>query len=292
MAFYELRKYDGNERVWLGKYENLHNLPHWHYDCEFIYVEEGKSKVFVGGEEYNVVKGDGIFVDSGQIHSIEADSDSLLALFLFSDALVKDIISNTALKSPLLKNGCDVESVVKQIDFELTEKSLYYTTKVENIMTDMIIDIFRREETEEKKAEKNAYVAQYKALLKDIDEKYTWYTFSDAASFMSVSEHYFSELFHKICGMTFSKYLNSVKVKKAVEMLEEYSGEDSITDISIRCGFNTIRHFNRVFKEVTGYSPRSLPKGYRMNTTPIKDATRFADPTLEGSKLLKRRESK
>ncbi len=287
MAFYELRKYNGNERVWLGQYENLHNLPHWHYDCEFIHVENGRAKVFVGGAEFEIVKGDSIFVDSGQIHSIEADSDSLLSLFLFSDALVKDIVSNNALKSPLLKNAYDIESVIKEVDFELKEKLPHYTKKAENAVTDMIIDIFRKEPTQVKREEKNSYIAQYKALLKEIDENFAWYTFSDAAAFMNVSEHYFSELFHKICGMTFSKYINSVKVRKVVEMLEERGGEDSITEISTKCGFNTIRHFNRVFREVTGYSPRALPKGYRVNTTPIKDDTRFADPTLAGSKLLR-----
>lgn len=286
MAFYELRKYNGSERVWLGKYENLRNLPHWHYDCELVYADKGEARVFVGGVEYNLKKGGGIFVDSGEIHSIDADGESLLTVFLFADKLVKEIISNVSLKSPLLKEKYDIESVAAKVDYELREKLPYYTLRAENIVTDMIIDVFRKEETEEKREEKKSYVAQYKALLKEIDEKFAWYTFSDAASFMNVSEHYFSGLFHKICGMTFSKYLNSVKVRKVIEMLEERGGEDSITEISIKCGFNTIRHFNRVFKEVTGYAPSELPKGYRMNTTPIKDDSRLADPTLEGSLLI------
>lgn len=31
------------------------------------------------------------------------------------------------------------------------------------------------------------------------------------------------------------------------------------------CGLNTLRHFHRVFKEVTGYCPGTLPSGYQLN---------------------------
>lgn len=43
------------------------------------------------------------------------------------------------------------------------------------------------------------------------------------------------------------------------------SGEKtSITDVSVRCGFNTIRNFNRAFRDITGYSPRTLPEDYEL----------------------------
>lgn len=61
--------------------------------------------------------------------------------------------------------------------------------------------------------------------------------------------------------MTFSQYLNRVKVEEAVRLLRENKGLP-VTEIAFRCGFNTIRNFNRIFKEVTGCTPRSLPKTY------------------------------
>ncbi len=42
LANFEKRAYNGTERVWTGRYRNLHNLPHWHLENELICVEQGK----------------------------------------------------------------------------------------------------------------------------------------------------------------------------------------------------------------------------------------------------------
>ena len=38
--------YNNNEKVWVGKYQNSHNISHWHNDCELIYVCQGEIAVF------------------------------------------------------------------------------------------------------------------------------------------------------------------------------------------------------------------------------------------------------
>ncbi len=76
--------------------------------------------------------------------------------------------------------------------------------------------------------------------------------------------------------MPFSRYLNTVRVSAASEMIAE--GKISMTNIAIKCGFGTIRSFNRVFKELTGYSPSSLPSGYVFIRTG-REENGF-DPTL------------
>ena len=45
LANFEKRKYNGKERVWSGRYRYLRNLPHWHLECELIYVEQGEITV-------------------------------------------------------------------------------------------------------------------------------------------------------------------------------------------------------------------------------------------------------
>ena len=46
LAKREIWKYPEEAHVWVGKYRNSHNLLHWHYDCEFVYVERGSIDVF------------------------------------------------------------------------------------------------------------------------------------------------------------------------------------------------------------------------------------------------------
>ncbi len=58
-------------------------------------------------------------------------------------------------------------------------------------------------------------------------------------------------------------------------------------DIMLYCGFGTLRSFNRSFKEVTGYTPRTLPSGYVLNLRSLPSTQNIDDPTLDTSILLR-----
>ena len=99
-----------------------------------------------------------------------------------------------------------------------------------------------------------------------------------------MSDAYFSRFFKKISGMTFSQYLNHIRVNKAIDLIR--SGEQSMTEISRLCGFDTIRNFNRVFRQITGYSPRELPDGYTLNLRSNSNNNQQFDPTITTSVLM------
>ena len=56
LANFEKRAYNGTERVWTGRYRNLHNLPHWHLENELICVEQGQATVSHNHQEYLLTK--------------------------------------------------------------------------------------------------------------------------------------------------------------------------------------------------------------------------------------------
>ncbi len=96
-------------------------------------------------------------------------------------------------------------------------------------------------------------------LLTLIDEEFEFFTLDKASEFMNMNTAYFSRLFHKLMGMTFTQYLNYIKVLNAVNLLQS-NANITVTEVSERCGFDTIRNFNRIFKIFTGYTPKNLPK--------------------------------
>ena len=61
LANFEKRSYEGKERVWVGRYRNLHNLPHWHLESELIYIERGKTFISHNHQEYSLDSGDAVF---------------------------------------------------------------------------------------------------------------------------------------------------------------------------------------------------------------------------------------
>lgn len=102
---------------------------------------------------------------------------------------------------------------------------------------------------------------------------------------MHMSPAYFSRYFKKMTGLTFSSYLNVLRVDRAVELLA--GGEDiTMADLMARCGFNTLRNFNRVFKAVTGYAPTSLPAGFSLDRRVLLSQGSTFDPTLDTSVVL------
>ena len=54
--------------------------------------------------------------------------------------------------------------------------------------------------------------------------------------------------------MDFASFVNKYRIQFACE-LPKNSDED-VTQIAMKCGFSTIRNFNRVFKNETGQTPK------------------------------------
>ena len=76
---------------------------------------------------------------------------------------------------------------------------------------------------------------------------------ADAAASAGLSVAHFSHVFHKEMGVTFTRYVQSRRVEEAKRLLAER--QQSITKICFACGFNSLTHFNRVFRRSEGCSP-------------------------------------
>ena len=286
LANYEFRKYEGDGRIWIGKYKNLRNLPHWHHDCELITVERGSALISINKKTFTLIEGQSIFINSQQIHHIQASKDSILSFILYDYKLTEKLTGSNTLLSPLINNNYYITETYDTIETELRKKMVFYSFITEQKLKLLIANIFRGEPTTNTPKDlKASYNELYKKLLVEIDEHFQYYTFKDAAKFMSFSEPYFSNYFYKMSGMTFSQYLNYVKTEKAIKLLTD-TKKMPITEIAIQCGFGTIRNFNRVFKKITGYSPKDIPSDYNLlNMQPINPKNQF-DPTLAESTLL------
>jgi YesN/AraC family two-component response regulator len=65
--------------------------------------------------------------------------------------------------------------------------------------------------------------------------------------------------FKKTLSVTYSMYLNKVRIARAIQMLEE-GIEFSIGEIAFACGFSNQYHFARMFKKMTQACPREFKK--------------------------------
>ena len=84
------------------------------------------------------------------------------------------------------------------------------------------------------------------------------------AEMVHLSPGYFSNLFRVEIGMSFSDYLIQVRIDNAKKLLRRF--DLSVEEVSKECGFNSLAHFSRTFKDRCGMPPLKYRK------TPNPDA--------------------
>ena len=285
LAKFEKRAYAGNEHVWVGKYRNLHNISHWHMEHELIACREGSAQVMLDDTMFNITHQQCIFCHSGCVHYISASPDSLLLVCLFNEKMYDPITSPFALENPVFEDRYGILPKLSEIRHELQNQPIFFECRTEAMIGEILVDVFRGEPLRKAQWQFSDVITRYKQLLNHIDLEYEHITYQNAVQFMNMSDAYFSRYFKRQAGMTFSQYLNVVRIEKAVQLLDS-APTMKITDVMLRCGFNTIRSFNRVFREVTGFTPTTLPPGYVLNTRSVPTIQGSFDPTLSDAELL------
>lgn len=79
-------------------------------------------------------------------------------------------------------------------------------------------------------------------------------TLADVAAVFNFSPNYLSQLFGKYGDSGFVEYITEARIAAAKEMLED--GDLKVYEIAEKLGFESSFYFSKVFKKVTGLSPR------------------------------------
>lgn len=85
---------------------------------------------------------------------------------------------------------------------------------------------------------------------------------------LDISSSYLSKYFKEKTGMYFVDYVNSVRIRNVLQLLERPGAK--IQEAALKVGYQNINSFNRIFKKMTG----TTPSEYRLQTmTKAKDST-------------------
>ncbi len=284
LANHEHRLYPDHALVWVGKYRDLKNISHWHFDHEIAVCEDGEALISLNLETFTLRKGQCIYLRGQSVHSILSAPGTTLYVSLFSDNLLRRVTDNYCLINPVFTDDFGTLETLERIRAAGFKKERFYDEISNALMQQLIAEIFSVLEIQASTVLTSAATERYKKLLYDIDEHADTYSFPRAVEYMNMSEAYFSRFFKRISGMTFSMYLNHIRVNRAIDLIK--NTDLSMTDIAMNCGFETIRNFNRVFRQITGYAPRELPDGYVLNLRSNSGNASDFDPTIKTSELI------
>lgn len=75
----------------------------------------------------------------------------------------------------------------------------------------------------------------------------------EVANAVHTSTYYFCKIFKKATGINFTDYVSRVRIEKSKNLL--LNPNLRVSEIAFEVGFQSLTHFNRVFKKILGQSP-------------------------------------
>lgn len=221
---------------------------HFHDSFEFLIVTRGEVLASVNGEQTKIHEGEILFVDSCDIHTIDFFDCSAYSL-VFSRHFCRQFCDGemTLPSHPVCDNS-GFSRIISRVGFFYDSGEKENKLFCESLIA-YVLGVL---------SEQNEYVLRSKdkprqTLISLIDYLNKNYKddikLSDAASKFGYAPSYFSKIFNKFIRMSFSDYLNLVRYRKTLELLES-DKNIKITDAAMRCGFGSMNTFYRAKSKI------------------------------------------
>jgi YesN/AraC family two-component response regulator len=151
-------------------------------------------------------------------------------------------------------------SLLKQMHREYTERPPYWQLAIKSLATQLFVTALRKfPEKKNETLENNRQILNIQAAIEYIAVNYKKnILLSECAVKIGYNSSYFSRFFRKNMGISFKKYVNSVKVEQAKWLL--LTTQMPIIDICYESGFSDVGTFNRIFKTIAHKSPSEFKK--------------------------------
>ena len=248
---------------------------HWHSYGEILLVGEGETNIYkVNQNTYHLSEGDFVLVWPMEMHAI-VDADREKALVIqFSNSFMNSLLDLQRImhfyrnlhvierkKHPVLT--AKLQTIAYRMkDIYLSETNNRELRCMMLLMEFILtIDEHRAEFAEELKSENQKNICTDDVMRRMImvtDYIKNNLTAEDLsqqkmADMAGISKDYFSRIFKSVTGTNYSKWLNMIRLEKAIELLSQK--DMSLTEVAMLSGFRSISSFNRVFYEEKGMAP-------------------------------------
>lgn len=249
---------------------------HWHQEFEIVYVVDGKADIGLNNKVYFLKERDILLVGPGEVHSfIPRYAHNRVMILQFGMSIVDSIdsvIGENRITEPFIpwdKNHSlaqvhgKLEEHILKIYSEYQKREEGYRLAIKAGLCSIMVILLRQVPSEKySAAEKNRRLLKLERLKNVFNYVAQNYqkdiSLEQAAEVANFSIYHFTRFFKECTGMTFTKYLNVYRIGKIEQMLKDT--DKAITRLALEEGFNSIKTFNRVFKEVKGCSPSEYRK--------------------------------
>lgn len=234
--------------------------PHLHKEAEIITLLSGNARLTADGKLFDVHKGDFVVIFPNIVHSYETDDNVEVGKIIFDPSAIhglEAIFDGKRPAMPVIRAEQLKESGVP----ELAEEIFYKYNNSNSVCKKAYLMLICGKLSEYLQTEniigKNDTVS---AVLEYCGKHYKENLTLDVLSKkLYISKSCLSHIFGQKLKINFRTYINMLRVNEAAALIN--GGKITMTDITQKCGFGSIRTFNRAFLEHTGVTPREY---YRM----------------------------
>ncbi len=233
------------------------NFPaHLHHHIELLYVMQGETEVQIGTQWQTVMPGGLAVIFPGKVHAYRTATDCraimLIAPLSFSGQL-KNIYRDNQPACSFLAPETVPQSLVENLQ-ELTQTPSEAVTKaLVQLVLARLLQLLVLQPRASYDTDTLLYSA-ISAISRGYRENIQLHT---VAAQCGVSECHLSRILYSGIGVRFREYINSLRIVDAQHLLT--TTELSVLEISMECGFQNLRTFNRAFLA----SAQCTPKEYR-----------------------------
>ncbi|MGG4144362.1 AraC family transcriptional regulator [Paenibacillus algorifonticola] len=257
-------------------------LPdHLHDWYELVYIYEGKGTFFIDQTFYDMKPGDLFIIPGNTIHRSFPDKEEPVtstAIF-FSTLFVQtasfgDTFSylrcfDHAKKhkrykfEPTTQEQLKLVQLIDELELEQREQQPGYRQAILLQLEHILLLMNRRiiaSSREYAKADSPLIGPLWmRNILHYIDEHpESPLGLSVLAQMAAVTPAHFSRVFKQLTGMNVTDYVTAKRIIRAKELL--LASDDNVRLIADACGFESLPHFHRMFKKVTGQTPAAYKK--------------------------------
>ena len=254
-----------------------YHAAHWQKELEMIYLLNGNARIILDGEAVSLVQGEFIVIDSNRVFELSC-KESFMQISVHVD---KEFL---AMRAGQPDEQRQISRMYRCMREDLTQEQLApyletcelfkqlvplyineppgYRLKSESIILDILyrlVQHFSIPLYPEDIIEPGQDQQRIQQILEYIDAHYAQpLSLSQIAGEFGLSREYFSRLFHKQLGLTFSQHMNRVRISHFYHDL--VTDDAPVMELLERHGLTNYKLFSKMFKEIYGYTPREIRK--------------------------------
>ncbi|HKL98826.1 MAG TPA: helix-turn-helix domain-containing protein [Mobilitalea sp.] len=223
---------------------------------DITYVIKGQAEYTINGKKYIISAGELLCIPAGSQRSAISCPDELMECYSLNGFIRNIDGKDITLPLPLISSigiHKDIVALYNDLNTTWRLRDPGYPLKARAIYLMILQRYFQLivYQTDTSSLDK-----RIKKVLYHMSNHYHEpLTVHNMANMVNLSDMYFGNLFKQETSMSFHKFLTSIRMNRAEDML--YSGEYKINEIADACGFSDMFYFSKIFKENRGYSPSS-----------------------------------